>query len=522
MLRRRPRAALPDPAARGTRPTPRALVLAALAGAASLLSFEPFGWWPLQFLVLGYLFYQVGVGSSVRRATLLGWAFGFGWSVAGMHWLYIALNRFGGLPAILSAIAICLLGLYMGLFGAFATGLASWLRRRWSLPVAGFLLLVLPVTWGLSEWMRGWVFTGFPWAASGYAHNAAPLAGFAPLVGVYGVGMLAALCAGCLAMLTQRARLPAVGLLAAILLAGFGLKAVDWTEPAGKPIKVRLLQGDIAQDQKFNGAYLASILARYQTLITAEPADLIATPETAIPVFPQQLPPAYLDQLAQYAARTGSHLMLGIPLADSATRYANSVAGIGPQGQAYRYDKNHLVPFGEFIPYGFRWFTEMMQIPLGDFTRGGALQAPFAVKDQLVLPNVCYEDAFGEEIAGQLRNAPRPATLLLNVSNLAWYGDSYAIPQHLQISRMRSLETGRPMLRATNNGATAVIGPKGETLAELPAYRQGVLSATVQGMTGSTPYIRFGNLLFLLLSALALGGAWFTGRKYRAKRAATT
>ena len=522
MLRRRPRAALPDPAARGTRPSPRALVLAALAGAASLLSFEPFGWWPLQFLVLGYLFYQVGVGSSVRRATLLGWAFGFGWSVAGMHWLYIALNRFGGLPAILSAIAICLLGLYMGLFGAFATGLASWLRRRWSLPVSSFLLLVLPVTWGLSEWMRGWVFTGFPWAASGYAHNAAPLGGFAPLVGVYGIGVLAALCAGCLAMLTQRARLPAVGLLAATLLAGFGLKAIDWTQPVGRPIKVRLLQGDVAQDEKFNGAYLESILARYQAMITAEPADLIATPETAIPVFPQQLPPGYLDQFTQYAARTGSYLMLGIPLADSATRYANSVAGIGPQGQAYRYDKNHLVPFGEFIPYGFRWFTDMMQIPLGDFTRGGALQAPFAVKDQLVLPNVCYEDAFGEEIAFQLRNAPRPATLLLNVSNLAWYGDSYAIPQHLQISRMRSLETGRPMLRATNNGATAVIGPKGETVAELPAYRQGVLAASVQGMTGSTPYIRFGNWLFLLLSALALGGAWFTGRKYRAKRSATT
>jgi apolipoprotein N-acyltransferase len=404
-----------------------------------------------------------------------------------MHWLYIALNRFGGLPAILSAIAICLLGLYMGLFGAFATGLASWLRRRWSLPVASFLLLVLPVTWGLSEWMRGWVFTGFPWAASGYAHNAAPLGGFAPLVGVYGIGMLAALCAGCLAMLTQRARLPAVALLAATLLAGFGLKAIDWTQPVGQPIKVRLLQGDVAQDEKFNDAYLESILARYQTMITAEPADLIATPETAIPVFPQQLPPGYLDQYTQFAARTGSHLMLGIPLADSRTRYANSVAGIGPQGQTYRYDKNHLVPFGEFIPYGFRWFTDMMQIPLGDFTRGGALQAPFAVKDQLVLPNVCYE-----------------------------------IPQHLQISRMRSLETGRPMLRATNNGATAVIGPKGETLAELPAYRQGVLAATVQGMTGSTPYIRFGNLLFLLLSALALGGAWFTGRKYRAKRAATT
>ena len=186
-----------------------ALVLMALAGGTSLLSFQPFGWWPLQFLALAYFFYQVGMGTSPRRGMWLGWAFGFGWSVAGMHWLYIAVTRFGGLPAILGAVAIALLGLYMGLFGAFAGGAASWLRRKWSLPVSAFVLLVLPAMWGVSEWMRGWIFTGFPWAASGYAHNVSPLAGFAPIVGVYGLGVLAALCAGCLVMMTQRARWPA-------------------------------------------------------------------------------------------------------------------------------------------------------------------------------------------------------------------------------------------------------------------------------------------------------------------------
>jgi apolipoprotein N-acyltransferase len=519
LRRRRLPATAPDPAARGTRPSPKALVTAALAGAASLLSFDPVGWWPLQFLALAYLFYQVGIGSSVRRATLLGWAFGFGWSVAGMYWLYIALNRFGGLPAILSAIAIALLGLYMGLFGAFAAGAASWLRKRWSLPVASLQLVVLPVTWGVSEWMRGWVFTGFPWAASGYAHNAAPLGGFAPLVGVYGIGVLAALCAGCLVMLTQRARLPAMGLFALVLVAGYGLRMVDWTTPAGQPISVRLAQGDIAQDEKFSAEHLGEILVRYRDMLTAAPADLVAAPETAIPVFPFQLPPGYLQGLRDYSAKTGSYLMFGIPLADSATRYSNSVAGIGPQGQAYRYDKHHLVPFGEFIPLGFRWFVDMMQIPLGDFTRGGAVQAPFAVKDQLVLPNICYEDVFGEEIAKQLRDAPKPATLLLNVSNLAWYGESTAIAQHLQISRMRTLETGRPMLRATNNGATAVIDAKGVVRGMLPPYSRGTLAATVQGMAGSTPYIRFGNYLFLALSVLALTGAWLAGRNYRKKTA---
>jgi apolipoprotein N-acyltransferase len=166
---------------------------------------------------------------------------------------------------------------------------------------------------------------------------------------------------------------------------------------------------------------------------------------------------------------------------------------------------------------GFRWFTDMMHIPLGDFTRGAAVQAPFAVKDQFVLPNVCYEDVFGEEIAKQLRDAPQPATLLLNVSNLAWYGESVAIPQHLQISRMRSLETGRPMLRATNNGATAIIDGKGQVQQLIPYYKQGVLAASVQGMSGTTPYIRFGNALFLILSALALAGSWLSGRRYQKK-----
>jgi apolipoprotein N-acyltransferase len=521
MLRRRPRAA---PATAGTtqRSTAWPMLFAALAGGLSLFTFAPFGAWPLQFPLLAFLFYQVGMATSVRRATLIGWAFGFGWSVAGMHWLYIAMNRFGGLAAPLAALAIVLLGAYMGLFGAFATGVAAWLRRRWSLPVAAFLMLCLPVTWGLSEWLRGWVFTGFPWASSGYAHHNSPLSGFAPLVGVYGIGVLVALCGSCLAMLTQRARWPAIGLLGAIMAAGFGLQSIDWTRPHGAPITVRLLQGNVPQGEKFEAEHINKALELYRGMITAVPADLIATPETAIVLLPQQLPPGYLAGLAQFAHDTGSSLMYGTPLSDGPNQFSNSVAGIGPMGQTYRFDKHHLVPFGEFVPRGFRWFVDMMQIPLGDFNRGATVQPPFAVKDQRVLPNVCYEDAFGEEIAAQLRAAPEPATILLNASNLAWYGESVAVPQHLQISRMRSLETGRPMLRATNSGATAVIDPHGKVLAVLPPYHRGVLSAQVQGMQGLTPYIRFGNLLFLALSALALAAAWICGRNFRKTAAKAT
>ncbi|WP_426189240.1 apolipoprotein N-acyltransferase [Massilia sp. DWR3-1-1] len=495
------------------------MLAAAIAGGLSLFSFAPFGAWPLQFALLAFVFYQVGMDTSVRRASAIGWAFGLGWSVAGMHWLYIAITRFGGLPGPVAALALLLLGAYMGLFAGLAMGVAAWLRRRWSLPVAAYLLLVLPACWGLSEWLRGWVFTGFPWASSGYAHTGSALAGYAPIVGVYGVGVLVAVCGACLTMLTQRARWPAIGLLAAILALGLGLRQLDWTRPHGKPLSVRLLQGNVAQDEKFDPLHLRDALDLYHDLITAAPADLIATPETAIVLYPYQLPPDYLPSLASFARASGSALLVGMPLAasqeDALHNAANAIAGMAPDGASYRFDKQHLVPFGEFVPTGFRWFVDMMAIPLGDFKRGAAVQAPFAVKDQFVLPNVCYEDAFGEEIALQLRASATPATMLLNASNLAWYGQSVAIPQHLQISRMRAIETGRPMLRATNTGATAIIDPHGAVLASLPADQRGVLSASVQGMRGNTPYIVCGNLLFLALAGVALACAWWRGRVAR-------
>lgn len=512
MLRRRTEPA--DPAVRSARTTGMPMLFAALAGAASVFSFAPFGWWPVQILALAFLFYQVGMDTRVRRSSLIGWAFGFGWSVAGMHWLYITMNRFGNIPGPMAVAAVCLLGAYMGLFSALATGLSTWLRRRLSLPVASYLLLILPFAWGLSEWMRGWVLTGFPWVSTGYAHNNSPLGGFAPLVGAYGIGIIAALCASCIVLLTQRSRKLGVGLLAGVLAGGFALGFVTWTTPQGQPITVRLLQGNVPQQDKFDPEHVLRALDLYHKMTTEDRADLIALPETAIARVPANLPPDYLTSLQQYAKGSNSHLLFGIPLSDGPGLYANSVAGFAPSGETYRFDKHHLVPFGEFVPNGFRWFVDMMRIPLGDMTRGAEVQAPFQVKDQWVLPNVCYEDVFGEEIALQLRSSAHPATMLLNVSNLAWFGESVAIPQHLQMSQMRSMETGRPMLRATNTGATVVIDGRGKVTAALPYYTRGTLEATVQGMGGMTPFIRFGNYTMLVLAALALGAAWFSGRKY--------
>ena len=510
MRLRRARPGEPSAPPRSTRSR---MIIAALAGAVSVFSFAPFGWWPLQLFTLAILFYQVMRAPTVKAGGLVGWAFGFGWCLAGVHWLTIAISRFGGLPLPLAWIAIALLAVYMGAHCGAAMWLAGWLRKKWALPLPAANLLVFPALWTVSEWSRGWLFTGFPWASAGYAHNVSPLAGFAPVLGVFGICWLVAITAGALLLLMHRTRWMALGLIGAIWAGGFGLGFVQWTQPVGSALSVRLIQGNIPLSLKFEQDQLPRTLRYYQEAVLAEPADLIAIPETGIPLFPQHLPAGYLDRYGSFARKTGSALVLGMPMADSPTRYANSVMGLAPTGgKPYRYDKHHLVPFGEFIPPGFRWFTDLMSIPLGDQTRGVLQQPAFPVKDQRVLPDICYENNFGEEIAAQLANGSH-ATVLLNVSELAWYGESVAIPQHLQISQMRTLETGRPMLMATNSGATAVIDGRGVVQASLPWYQPGVLAAKVQGMTGNTPYILTQNRLILALVALAILAAWLWSRR---------
>lgn len=498
--------------------SPLAAPLAALvAGAITPLAFAPFHLWPLQLATLACMFRLACAAPSFKRGFFIGWAYEFGWFAAGVHWLYISMHRYGGLPSWMAAAAVALLALALSLYAALAMGVANRLAARWSLRQWQALILVYPPMWTLAEWTRGWAMTGFPWVSSGYAHSIGPLSGYAPVAGVYGIALIGAVIAAsavALASVNVTAPKKSLAALALVLFAaGEALHAIDWTSPTGNPVSVRLLQGNVPQNLKFAPEQIAQTLELYHDMITAAPADLIVTPETAIPLLSRQLPPDYLGLLSSFAARSGSNLIIGIPVSDGPNRYANSVIGIDRHGVvAYRYDKHHLVPFGEFIPWGARWFVDMMRIPLGDFTRGAALQEPFVLDGQRVLPNICYEDLFGEEIADQLAVDGTQATMLLNVSNIAWFGDSVALPQHLQISQMRALETGRPMLRATNTGATAVIGPKGEVLARLPPFRQAALAARVQGYAGLTPYIRFGNMLPVGLALAMLAAAWVAGR----------
>ena len=498
------------------------LGLPATVGAISALGFAPLQWWPLQLLSLAYLFHAISQAQA--RVFRIAWAWGFGAILAGVYWLFTARHRFGDIPAPLALIALIILALFIGSF----TGLAMWCaqRLRQAAPDYVFLLLILPACWSLNEWIRGFIFTGFPWVVSGYAHTDSPLAGFAPLLGVYGLGWLSGLAAGLMVLAYQRkiaTHTPIIGLVA-LFGSGWGLQTIAWTTPQGAPITVRLLQGNISQDLKFARERVIDSLQLYQRLIVQEPADLIAIPETAFPIFAHLLPNDFFPGLQDFAQRSQSHLILGVPFADGQERYTNSALGISARAGVphYRYDKHHLVPFGEVIPPGFRWFVDMMRIPLGDFTPGAALQAPFAVKDQWVLPNICYEDLFGEEIAAQLgqsnANGQPVASILLNISNLAWFGQSTAIPQHLQISRMRTLETGRPMLRSTNTGATAIISAKAEVLHLLPSDMPGVLRGEVQGYSGTTPYMHWRNLLFLGLSLGSLLLAFILARRIRQDR----
>lgn len=498
------------------------LLLAGMLGIAHTQAFAPHDWWWLQILSLAGLAALIADAPRARVAAATGYAFGLGWFLSGIWWLYISMHVYGEMPAWMAALAVVLFSAFLSLYPALAG--AAWHRLAARLPrLSIWTPLAFGATWGLSEWLRGVVFTGFPWLSGGYAHTDGPLAGFAPLFGVYGIGALAATVAALLVLAVRAfghraggCGLAAAALVAALPIAGATLAPLAWTTPAGSPITVRLLQGNVPQDIKFEQAGVQRSIELYRDMITATPADLIVTPETAFPVILQDLPVDVAMAMRDFMEKTGTAVLFGAAGADSPVDFTNSVFGIGPQSRGlYRYNKHHLVPFGEFIPLGFHWFVDMMKMPLGDFRRGGLEQPPMPVRGIRVAPNICYEDLFGEEIAQTLRHQAAPANVMANLTNLAWFGDTIALDQHLQISRMRALEMRRPMLRATNTGMTAVVAPDGKVQARLPTFTIDTLTASVQGMDGLTPYIRWGNVPVLAWFAAVLALATWRARRAR-------
>ena len=488
---------------------PVALALAAL-GALQTLAYVRTSAWPLAIVCAALLALACG-RAAPARAALFGWAYGFGWLAAGTWWLFVSMNRYGGLPAPLAAAGVAALAAALSLYLALACAVyARWRRGHAAADAALFAAL-----WLLAELARGLLFTGFPWIASGYAQVDSPLAGLAPWVGVYGIGAVAAAAAGLLAAAAASRRLAPA--LAAVLLVGLPglLGGLRFDRPAGE-LAVSLVQTNVAQDEKFATERMPEAMDWLARALRDARGQLVVAPETAVPLLPFQLAefaPGYWEGLAGLFAVPGRAALVGVPLGDFDAGYTNSVVGL-TAGPAYRYDKRHLVPFGEFIPAGFRWFTDAMAIPLGDFARGVANPPSFAVAGQRVAPNVCYEDLFGEELARRFVDPASAPTLFANVSNIAWFGDTVALPQHLNISRMRALEFQRPMIRATNTGMTAVIDARGEVRAQLAPGTRGVLESRVEGRDGITPFAwvaaRWGLWPAAALAALvvALAAGW--------------
>ncbi len=501
---------------------PWALAAAAgLAQAASLAlpgSGQPLWWLQIASLALlaRLLLAQPRSAGSSRagawRAGLLGWLFACCWLVGTFWWLYISMHTYGGLAAPLAALAVLALAAFLGSYYAVACGV-FWLSAGAN---RGRTAIVFAALWLLAELARGQWWTGFPWGAGGYAHVEGPLAVLARSVGVYGIGLAAALAALGLAqwrvqdLRSRRWWAGALALALAWSLLAWQREVALGAGPAdaGAPVSVALLQGNIAQDEKFQpGSGVPQALAWYGDQLRQAQAQLVVAPETAIPLLPQQLMPGYLDGVTRRYQDGAQALLLGMPLGSLEAGYTNSVLGFAHgQAQPYRYDKHHLVPFGEFIPPLFKWFTELMNIPLGDFARGAVGQPSMAWAGQRLAPNICYEDLFGEELAARFTDAAQAPTVFVNVSNIAWFGDSVAIDQHLAISRLRALEFERPMLRATNTGATAIIDHRGRVLQQLPAHARDVLLAQVQGRRGApTPYAWWAGRLGL--APLWLGAA---------------
>lgn len=421
-----------------------------------------------------------------REAIQVGFVFATVWLGTTFWWLYFAMHTYGGLSIILTVLSIVALACALSVYYALACGFA-WDIGRFAGSKGA---LVFAAMWTAAEMARGTWLTGFGWGALGYAHVQGPLAAYAPWIGMYGVGALAAWLA---ATLSQGYHLRATHGATALLIVLLGWLSPawmnQWTRTTGT-IEVALLQGNIAQNEKFEtGTGVRSALQWYAEQFQNREGELIVAPETAVPVLPEELPPDYWQNLRARFSTGNQAAMLGIPLGSFTNGYSNSVIGFMPgQSNVWQYDKHHLVPFGEFIPPWFKWFTRLMNIPLGDFNRGAVGQPSMLWKGQLLAPNICYEDLFGEELGARFLADDKAPNIFVNVSNLAWFGDSIAIDQHLAISRMRALEFQRQFVRATNTGATAIVNHEGQIVAQLPRLTQGVLHGVVEGRVGLTPY----------------------------------
>jgi apolipoprotein N-acyltransferase len=474
------------------------LALAFVAGALGVLAFAPFsqGWIALLSLALLFFLWRE---ETPRRAFFLGWSWGMGLMGFGVFWLHNSIARFGGLNLPLAVFITLVFAAFLALF----PGVAGWLANRLAGDGKARLLLAYPAFWVLVEWLRSWLLTGFPWLSMGYSQIDSAHAGYAPLLGIYGVSLATALVAGALVLW----RSPWILLLPVVGLGGMALKRVQWVEPAAPPFVASLVQASIPQERKWLPSQLRPTLEFYVAETEKRVhSRLTVWPETAVPAYADKVEENFLRPLHEHLKAQGRDLLLGVPVREADGSYFNSMLALGASGRG-RYDKRHLVPFGEFMPFAtvLRPLARMLAIPMSSFSKGDTGSPPrLTLVGQAAGVSICYEDAFPMET----RQALPEATFLVNASNDAWFGDSLAPHQHLEMARMRALENGRYLLRATNTGISAVIDERGRLLKALPWGRRGVVSESVQPLKGSTPWAGGGNWPVLLLCGLMLLAAY--------------
>lgn len=466
------------------------------AGALAVTGFAPFQAWPATLLSLGVLFFLWMRAPRARSAAWLGFVFGMGLFATGVPWIYVSLHTHGGMPSWMAVLAVGLFAAYLSLFPALAGALSK--TTRFNITPFMRLTLLMPAAWVVSEMLRGWVVSGFPWLIVGYVQTPgwlpAPLAGVAPVLGVFGISWLMALTAALLLLATTSPphHVRAVIALVGIWGAGFVLSFVSWTTPSGAPLAVSLLQGNVPQRLKWRADQREATLTNYMGLVNEARGRLIVLPETALPMFLHDVPAPVAAALDARARANGGDLILGVSYLgtepgkadpDTPIAYFNGAVTFG-MSPGQRAAKQHLVAFGEFVPPFFSWAYQWLNIPMSGYTPGAAAP-PMTAAGHRIAVNICYEDTFGREIALALPEAE----LMVNISNMAWFGEWLAADQHAQFSQMRARETGRWMLRATNTGVTAAIDETGRIVAALPQTTRGVLETTAIPRTGTTPYV---------------------------------
>ena len=490
-------------------------LLAFLCGAAMPLGFAPFGFYPLPVVALAMLA-SILYAAPPRAGLLMGGLFGLGQFGVGVSWVHISIHQYGNAGLILSLATMLLLVLYLSLFPA----LMGWLVSRLSAASRIIVMLaVFPSAWTLTEWLRAWLFTGFPWLNLGYSQIDSPLLGYAPLLGIYGLGFITALSAGllsCIASGAGRLRIAALASISALGLTGWALNQIHWTQERGEPLTATLVQGNIPQELKWKPEQQRETLERYVSLTNENAnSDLIVWPETAVPAFYDQVDTDFLVPLRDSMRAKGISLVTGIPVLDrSQWDYYNAIISLDQPDRFYY--KVHLVPFGEFLPLR-DWLASVLSflpVPQSDFNSGDLDQPLLEAAGYPVGASICYEIAFGEELIHTLPEA----AFLINISNDAWFGDSLAPHQHLEMARMRARETERDLLRATNTGISAVINADGQIVARTTQFEMATVTHQIQPRSGATPYVIWGNWPAVILATGLLLVVWKAGRKSDAEQ----